>query len=148
MYYEKFYLMYNLFRSIMEKYSIVFLGQFLIQKIYWNTSFSAVDRIESQTTVHFKLLFMWEVQKMYIIHFTCMQSEARKLSQVISYYTFKYLGTFHIHCNKTLCRIPPPWIDGAWPNGQGRGTYVPCTCWYSPLAWRNVKYQHGRSNNY
>jgi hypothetical protein len=82
---------------------------------------------------------------MYIIHFTCMQSEARKLSQVISYYTLKYLGTLHIHCNKTLRRIPPPRLDGAIDQTvRGGGHFVPSTSWYSPLACKNVKYQHGR----
>ncbi len=30
-----------------------------------------------------------------------------------------------VHWNKTLRRIPPPWPDGAGPNGQGRGTFCP-----------------------
>ena len=28
------------------------------------------------------------------------------------------------HCYKTLRRIPPPWPDGAGPNGQGRGKWL------------------------
>ncbi len=29
-----------------------------------------------------------------------------------------------VHCYKTLRRIPPPWPDGAGPNGQGRGKWL------------------------
>ncbi len=30
-----------------------------------------------------------------------------------------------LHCNKSLCRIPPAWPEGARPNGQGRGSFCP-----------------------
>ncbi len=34
----------------------------------------------------------------------------------------RYLET--LHCYKTFRRIPPPWPDGAGPNGQGRGKWL------------------------
>ena len=38
--------------------------------------------------------------------------------------TKSYIG-HTVHCYKTLRRIPPPWPDGAGPNGQGRGKWLP-----------------------
>ncbi len=36
-----------------------------------------------------------------------------------------FLCLASLHCYKTLRRIPPPWPDGAEPNGQGRGKWLP-----------------------
>ena len=31
-----------------------------------------------------------------------------------------------LHCNKTLRGIPPPWLDGAGVNSEGKGKWFPC----------------------
>ncbi len=46
------------------------------------------------------------------------------MSSLVPYFVLKFKGQC-IHCYKTLRRIPPPWPDGAGPNGQGRGKWLP-----------------------
>jgi hypothetical protein len=46
-----------------------------------------------------------------------------------------------LHCNKTLRGIPPPWLDGAGVNSEGKGKWFPCQARvYTPpnteLFWR------------
>ncbi len=50
--------------------------------------------------------------------------------QILNWEALSKFITLFLHCNKTLPRIPPPWPDGAGPNGQGGEYFVPRPCWY------------------
>ncbi len=45
-----------------------------------------------------------------------------------------------LHCNKTLRRILPTWLDGTGPNGQGRETFCPSPmrCFTDIPPWRKT----------
>ncbi len=40
-------------------------------------------------------------------------------------FSFRWRVWIVLHCNKTIRRIPPPWLDGAGVNSQGKGKWFP-----------------------
>jgi hypothetical protein len=72
-----------------------------------------------------------------------VMNEKKKLYSITAW-MWKFLLDSHgftvtLHCNKTLGRILPPWLDGTGPNGQGRETFCPSPMlvFYIP-PWRKT----------